>query len=467
MEGGTREAGPASTRRADRSGPEGQVEPSWFALGESPLALLLLRPLEAPHGPDDFVCADLTAAAERALGRPRHAFLGRRVGDALGHAWTARCADVWRSGQAQAFARVRVAHGAELRGVISRSGGALAIHFEATSAPRAWLAELAEETIVPLRGLAALSGASDEACSERHVREAMVVIEACAASLLCTLGDAADVEAIEAGGLARVRDAFAPREALAAALRPLGALARAKDLALDLLVDPAVPAALRGDADRLGRALACLVGEALHHTSRGGVQVRVELEGPALHLAVEDPGPAAREGAVGRRVAERVVALLGGRSWAVPLPGVGRIAHFTWPVEPCDEDMSDPPPRKLRVLLAEDDPLHQVIAVQALERAGHEVVVVDTGWRAIAAAAAGGFDLAVLGLGLPELADADALQLLRAGADARRLPVAAIVGRATPALRASCDADGFDAVLERPLDARALRTLLNLAARTG
>lgn len=462
VEGGAREASPAGARRPERAAIEGPIEAAWFSLGDSPLALLLLLPSEGAAG-EDFVCTDLTPAAERALGRPRHAMQGRRISEALGRAWSERCAEVWRSGQAQAFAGARLSNGAGLRGVISRSGGALAVHFESIGATNPWLVELAEEAQVPLRGLAAISAAAGPESPESHVREAMGVVEACAASLLGCLGDAVDALAIEGGSIARVREPFAPRASVAAALHPLTVLARAKGIALELAVDADVPEVLRGDPTRLERTLACFVGEALQHTGRGAVRVEVSVEGAMLCAAVEDPGPLLREGGVARRVAERVVALIGGRC-AVEARPEGRAAQISWPVEACDEALPAPESRRLRVLVAEDDPLHQVIAVQALERAGHEVVVVDSGWRVLAAAAAGGFDLVALDLTLSELDGAETLQLLRAG-EASRVPVAAIVGRATPALRASCAADGFDAVVERPLDLRGLRTLLGLTAR--
>ena len=47
----------------------------------------------------------------------------------------------------------------------------------------------------------------------------------------------------------------------------------------------------------------------------------------------------------------------------------------------------------LRVLLAEDHPVNQKVAVRMLERLGHSVVVAPDGREAIAALEAGGFDV--------------------------------------------------------------------------
>ena len=78
------------------------------------------------------------------------------------------------------------------------------------------------------------------------------------------------------------------------------------------------------------------------------------------------------------------------------------------------------------VLVVEDDRELRELVRRYLERAGHPVQTTGSGADALAALAAGGIELVVLDLGLP---DVDGLEVLAAARDARSVPVVVLTAR--------------------------------------
>jgi two-component system, sensor histidine kinase and response regulator len=113
----------------------------------------------------------------------------------------------------------------------------------------------------------------------------------------------------------------------------------------------------------------------------------------------------------------------------------------------------------VRVLLVEDNPVNQRVAIRLLERAGHQVVTVGNGRLALEAALAGDFALALMDVQMPEMDGLEATRQLRAreAASGRaRLPVLAMTAHASGADRDRCIAAGMDDYLPKPIDAAAL-----------
>ena len=110
----------------------------------------------------------------------------------------------------------------------------------------------------------------------------------------------------------------------------------------------------------------------------------------------------------------------------------------------------------LRVLVADDDPVHALIATRHLQRLGALVTVVGDGAAATAAWAAGGrYDALLLDLRMPVHDGLAAARWIRAQEHAsRRLPVRllAMTAGTAPDAAAAARAAGFDEVLGKPLD---------------
>ena len=113
--------------------------------------------------------------------------------------------------------------------------------------------------------------------------------------------------------------------------------------------------------------------------------------------------------------------------------------------------------RKLRVLVAEDNPVNQLVARRVLEKMGHEVVMVDDGARAVVAAQAERFDLAILDVQMPVLGGLEAAARIRAAETGGvRLPIIGLTAHAMKGDREKCLAAGMDDYLSKPFKANDL-----------
>lgn len=107
-----------------------------------------------------------------------------------------------------------------------------------------------------------------------------------------------------------------------------------------------------------------------------------------------------------------------------------------------------------KILLAEDDESMRTFLARAIERAGYEVVAVDRGTAALPYIAAGGFDLLLTDIVMPEM---DGIELAqRAAALAPRMRVMFITGFAAVALNRGSGAPANAKVLSKPFHLRDL-----------
>jgi two-component system, sensor histidine kinase and response regulator len=108
--------------------------------------------------------------------------------------------------------------------------------------------------------------------------------------------------------------------------------------------------------------------------------------------------------------------------------------------------------RSFRVLLAEDSPINQKLAVRLLARRGHDVTVVDDGRRAVEAFRNGEFDIILMDIQMPELDGFAATAEIRALEEGTggHIPIVALTAHAMAGDEARCLAGGMDAYVSKP-----------------
>ncbi len=107
----------------------------------------------------------------------------------------------------------------------------------------------------------------------------------------------------------------------------------------------------------------------------------------------------------------------------------------------------------LRILLAEDNPVNQTLAVRLLEKAGHSTHVAGNGRLALDALAAAPFDLVLMDVQMPEMGGFEATEAIRARerAGGGRIPIIALTAHAMKGDRERCLASGMDAYVTKPI----------------
>ncbi len=118
--------------------------------------------------------------------------------------------------------------------------------------------------------------------------------------------------------------------------------------------------------------------------------------------------------------------------------------------------------RALRILLAEDHPVNQKVAIRMLEQMGHAVVVAADGKQAVQAFDSESFDVILMDVQMPEMDGFEAVRVIRdreLGLD-HRIPIVALTAHAMQGDRERCLEAGFDDYLSKPIRQAELATAL-------
>jgi len=114
----------------------------------------------------------------------------------------------------------------------------------------------------------------------------------------------------------------------------------------------------------------------------------------------------------------------------------------------------------LRVLLAEDNPVNQQVAVAMLVKRGHEVHVVGNGREAVDAVAERAYDVVLMDIQMPEMDGFEATKAIRATPRGATLPIVAMTAHALSGERERCLSHGMTDYLAKPFKAHELFTLV-------
>jgi len=305
-----------------------------------------------------------------------------------------------------------------------------------------------------------------------------------------------DAAKADAGSLVLQQEIFRPWRLVEALRETLNARAQTKGLETEVTVADELPDLVVGDPVRLRAALENLVDNAVKFTEQGAVRLHVAARRAGrgrvkITFAVTDSGiglkrseikrlfrPFAQANAeiarryggagLGLAVVKILAKLMGGDLAVASTPGRGsRFAlSAVLPIAPAGAAAGGPsppsaaPPRRLKILCAEDNPYGRVILNTILTELGHRADFVGSGEEAVAAAPRG-YDVVLMDVTLPGIDGLEATRRIRAlSGPAAATPVVGVSGRSAAGDEDAARAAGMNSYLRKPLSPSGLSEAL-------
>jgi len=369
----------------------------------------------------------------------------------------------------------------------------------ATFAKSNFLANMSHEIRTPLNGIIGTTELLSRSDLLPEQKELLQTLQSSSNLLINIISDILDLSKIEADKLVLHPTVFNLRECVktvVAICRP-GAENPNKNITLNYILDNKLADFVRADESRLQQILVNLIGNAIKFTDVGYVAVKVYATSnkdgvQQVTFHVSDSGIGISDEALGQlfrpftqvnntslrkyggtglglSICKKLVEMMGGTIWVkskvhegsvfsftVPLPVVDNVAvaEAVPEVKPFEKD------KDLRILLAEDNKMNQVIAGRIFKKIGYSIDIADNGALALEKLGKQNYDLVFMDIQMPVMDGLQATRLIVEQYGDKAPPIIAMTANVLSENEVECREAGMKDFLSKPFTIDRLEAII-------
>lgn len=360
-----------------------------------------------------------------------------------------------------------------------------------------FLANMSHEIRTPINGVVGMTGLLLDTSLTEEQRDYTDQIRRSGEILLTVINDILDFSKIEAGKLDFEEANLNLRELITDSLKTVQFSARKKGLELVTDIDPSLPGFVLSDPGRLKQIFLNLLSNAIKFTSDGVVTIRGRLLSEEantynLRFEVADTGigisktnieklfrPFSQaDGSTQRKfggtglglsICKKIIEHWNGKIGVESQLEHGSLFWFEIELKKGEAEVQfkveekTNVTKKARILIAEDNPVNQLITSKMLKKMGHYSDIAANGFEAVNALRNAPYDIILMDCQMPECDGYEATRIIRTSPEfaKQKHVILAMTANAMSGDAEKCINAGMDGYISKPVSADKLQEILN------
>jgi len=357
----------------------------------------------------------------------------------------------------------------------------------AVDAKQQFLSTMSHEIRTPLNSILGFTNVLLKTDLGEKQKEFVQAIKTSGDSLIFLINDILDLAKVNAGKMTFEKKPFQIKKSITLIQNSFDLIVKEKNLEIVNEYDNRIPAMVVGDSVRLNQILLNLMNNAVKFTQKGKITISIKLlsedeENTTIEFAITDTGIGIAENKVnsifnvfeqaeigtsnsyggsglGLAIVKQLVEFQGGSIGLKSKLGEGSTFSFILPFEKTDLKVEteskliklDSEIKNMKVLVAEDVALNQLLIKMILSDFGFEHEVVVNGKIAIEKMQTNTYDIILMDLNMPEMNGFEATEYIR-NTMKSKIPIIALTADVTITDLTKCKESGMDDYISKPID---------------
>lgn len=353
-----------------------------------------------------------------------------------------------------------------------------------------FLANMSHEIRTPLNGIIGLSDLLLNTTLTDKQRQYLTAITASSSSLLVIINDVLEISKLEAGKMTFEFKNFEPATVVHSVISLFESKLETKQLLMRFQLHPNIPKILVGDPVRLSQILYNLIGNAVKFTNQGEILIKLDLitlnkTNTEISISIKDTGigiPKKKHAKIfneftqakgdtsrkyggtglGLTIVKKIVELQKGTIELTSEVNKGSIftVKLKYKLPKTKKDKTNDVTKKdqdfsclsgLRILLAEDNPINQLVTKDLLIDKGVIVTIANNGKEALTFLEKNSYDIILMDIQMPEMDGYQAIKHIKTFDNhIKDIPIIALTAHVLDGEKLKCKKAGANEYISKP-----------------